>query len=120
MCSIVGAAAWAQAPPVNSAQQLVLVGVVLGRSDGPMAIVKDRRTGKEALYRIGDQIQDLTLLAVAADRAVLRAGRQDIELRLAASPRGGDVPVAVTPPPRPAVPGRGVPGRWPVWPRFRR
>jgi hypothetical protein len=113
-------AAWAQEPPVNSAQQFVLVGVVLGRSDGPMAVVKDRRTGREAPYHVGDEIQDVTLLAVAADRAVLRAGGHDIELRLATSPRGGDVPVAVTSPPRRAVPGRAVPGRWPVWPRFNR
>lgn len=101
--------AWAQAPIGHSAQRFVLVGVVLGRADGPMAALKDRRTGRDALYRVGDQIQDVTLLAVASDRAVVRAGGRDIELRLAASKRGSDVPTVVRAPPRRPIRGRTVP-----------
>ena len=99
----------AQGPSVDSAQRFVLVGVVLGRSNGPMAVVKDRQTGREALYHVGDQIQDVTLLAVTADRVVLRAGQGDIELRLATSQRSSDVPTAVTPPPRRPIRGSAPP-----------
>jgi type II secretory pathway component PulC len=98
--------------PDAVARHLVLVGVVLGRGDGPIAVVEDRRTGKEALYRVGDRIQDVTLLAVAADRVILRAGGQDVELRLAASARSNPVPAVVTPPPR------TVPARSRARPRF--
>jgi hypothetical protein len=112
-------AAWAQGPD-PFAQHLVLVGVVLGRPDGPMAVVKDRRTGKEALYHVGDRIEDATLLTVTADRAVVRAGGRSVELRLAASGRH-DVPAVRTPPRRivpPRLPAR--PPRFPPRPRFGR
>jgi len=104
--------AWAEASAQTGVPPLVLVGVVLGRPDGAIAVVRDRRTGKEALYHVGDRIQDVTVLAVLADRAVLRAGGQDVELRLAASPRGNDVPTVLAPR-RPAIPARS-----PAWPRF--
>lgn len=101
---------WAQGTPDESARRFVLVGVVFGRSGGPMAALKDSRTGREDLYHVGDQIQDVTLLAVATDRAVLRSRGQDVELRLATSPRGSDP----TPPPRQAIRGRALPGRGPT------
>lgn len=113
-------AAWGQGATVDSAPRFLLVGVVLGRPDGPMAVLKDRRTGRDALYRVGDRIQDATLLAVATDRAILRAGGRDTELRLAASRRGGDVPIAVTPPPRGPIRGRIVPGPGPTRLRLNR
>jgi hypothetical protein len=112
--------AWAQGPTVDSAPRFVLVGVVLGRSDGPMAVLKDRRTGREALYHVGDQVQDVTLLAVAADRAVLRTGARDVELRLATSQRGSDLPLAVTPAPPQPIRRRVLPGRGPTGMRFSR
>lgn len=107
---LLGGTAWAQGTTVDLAQRFALVGVVLGRSDGPVAAITDRRTGRDALYHVGAQIQDMTLLVVAADRVVFRAGGQDIELRLATSPRGSDIPTAAAPPRRP-IRGRAAPRR---------
>lgn len=100
--------AWGQRPPSDPVQDLVLVGVVVGRSSGPVAALRDRRTGREAWYRVGDRIEDSMLSAVSSDRVVLRRAERDIELRLSASQGGGDGRVGAAPPGR-RVRGRPIP-----------
>ena len=106
--------AWGQSAAADSAQYLSLVGVVVGRTDGPIAALRDRRSGREAWYRVGDRIEDLMLSVVTSDRVVLRRADRDIELRMAASQRGGDGRVAA--PPGRVIRGRPVPPVAPVQP----
>jgi hypothetical protein len=105
--------AWGQRPPGDPVHDLVLVGVVVGRSGGPMAALRNSRTGRETWYRVGDRIEDATLSAVSSDRVVLQHAERDIELRLAASHGGGAGRVGAAPPGRP-VRARGVPATAPT------
>lgn len=79
-------------------RRFVLVGVVLGHRAGPIAVIEDRHTGQDALYRVGDLIEGAAVVAITADRAVLRAGELEVELRLAASPPQRDGPARFVPP----------------------
>jgi hypothetical protein len=83
----------------------MLVGVVVGQAGGPRAALRDRRTGREAWYRVGDRIEDSMLSAVSSDRVVLQRAEQKIELRLSASQRDDAGRGSVT------LPGRRVRGR---------
>lgn len=91
-------AGFAGAAGGDVAGRLVLVGVVLGHPGGPIAVIEDGNTGREALYHVGDPIEGAAVVAITADRAVLKAGGQAVELRLAASRPRGDRPARFVPP----------------------
>lgn len=92
--------AWGQRPPSDPVQDLVLVGVVVGGAGGPTAALRDRRTGREAWYRVGDRIEDVRLSAVSSDRVAFQRAERTIELRLAVSQRSGDGRMRAVPPGR--------------------
>jgi hypothetical protein len=105
---VVALATWAVAARAveaadDLAQRLVLVGVVLADPDEPIAVIADRRTREEALYHAGDTVQGAVVVAVTADRAVLRTGGDDVELRLAITPRPSSGPAAGAGRPRPGL-----------------
>ncbi len=83
-------------------RQLVLVGIVLGHRAGPLAVIEDKRTGRDGWYHVGDAVAGAAVIAITADRAVLRSAGQNVELRLAASRSGRGHPARLAPvPPRP-------------------
>lgn len=85
------------------AADLVLVGTILRESGAAVAIIEDKRTKKQAVYRLGAAVGGGRIAQILPDRVVIGFGDdQVVELRLATTPQTG--PVA--PPPA----GRPVPG----------
>lgn len=92
-----------------------LVGVVLGHRAGPLAVIENLQTGRESMYRLGDRLEEAAVVAITADRTVLRIGHEQVELRLSASRPTVRRRARVVPPAR--RPARVVPP--PVSPRIR-
>jgi hypothetical protein len=97
-CAFTGAAT-AHAADAGEVDRLILVGVVLGAEDDAIAVIENQRTGGQRLYHVGEQVGALVVLAIKPDRAVLRGGDEQVELRLATA-RRTTTPVVRRAPPR--------------------
>jgi hypothetical protein len=85
-CALTGAATAHAADP-GEVDRLILVGVVLGAEDDAIAVIENQTTGGQRLYHVGEQVGSLVVLAIKPDRAVLRGGDKQVELRLATARR---------------------------------
>jgi hypothetical protein len=98
---------------VAEAEQLRLYGVVLGAEGGGVAYLGDPQTGRVRGFRVGEVVGNQQVVAIAADRVVLRDGSDTVELRLSGgSPSNAAVNAPSPPPAAVAMPVEAVsPGR---------
>lgn len=77
-----------RAPGPQRDADLALVGVVVRQDGQPLAIIEDRGTRKQTLYKLGALVRGGRVTSIAEDRVVLTFTGGDVELRLATSPSG--------------------------------
>ena len=71
-------------PPLNVATKLSLLGTVLGKDAGVMAVLEEIPTKRQSLYRVGSQVENVgTLAVVEKNRVLLRDGTREEWLDLA-------------------------------------
>ena len=73
--------------------QLTLLGTVTDDADWAYAVIEDRKTRRQQLYRAGDPIQNAVVRMILADRVVLSVdgGNEILEMEKATSGGGGSL-----------------------------
>jgi general secretion pathway protein C len=62
--------------------KLELLGTVATQDAGAYAVIKDPKTGKQKLYRVGDTIQDATIKRICRETVVLNHNGEDSVLKM--------------------------------------
>lgn len=92
-------------PPLDAAKKVALLGTVLGREAGVMAVLEEISTKKQSLYRLGSQVPNVgTLAAIEKNRILFREGQTEewLDLTLEQQVRSGAP--GYTPPAVPRTP----------------
>ena len=73
--AIEGGPTTAPPPPIEAARKVALLGSVLGKDGGGMAVLEDVATKKQDLYRLGAEVPNVgTLATVEKNRVLFRSG----------------------------------------------
>lgn len=94
----------------RKAADLALIGLIIREGADGIAIIEDRRTRRQGLYRVGAMIGGGRLTEILPDRVTLVFVDGEVELRLAGTPAEGTSapppsgPVVVIPQPEPSPP----------------
>lgn len=95
---------------LRKASDLALIGLIIREGAEGIAVIEDRRTKRQGLYRVGALVGGGRLTEILPDRVKLAFNDGEVELRLAGTP-GGAAPVppppgplVVVPPPGPSPP----------------
>lgn len=83
----------------RKASDLALVGLIVREGGAPIAVIEDRRSKKQGLYKVGALVGGGRLARILEDRIVLVFTDGEVELRLAGTPSG----VSPAPPAGPAT-----------------
>lgn len=79
-----GPAAAPPPPPIEAARKVALLGSVIGKDGGGMAVLEDLATKKQDLYRLGAEVPNVgTLATVEKNRVLFRSGPSEEWLPLA-------------------------------------
>lgn len=78
------------AAPLETAKKIVLLGTVMGREGGMMAVLEDLATKKQSLYRLGSPVPNVgTLVEIEKNRVLFRDGEQEEWLSYAPAQQAG-------------------------------
>ncbi len=89
---LVAAAPAPPPPPIEAARKVSLLGSVLGRDGGVLAVFEDVTSKEQQLYRLGKEVPNVgTLAVIEKDRVLFRSGPSEEWLALAMThqPQGG-------------------------------
>ena len=71
-------------PPLDAAKKVALLGTVLEKEAGVLAVLEDIPTKKQSLYRLGSPVPNIGILAtIEKDRVLFRQGASEEWLNLA-------------------------------------